>query len=618
MARVVHGGTKDQWKAFLQQSIAKSKVGSSPHHVLPVALDEQGFQLSESQHFLPALIKENEDPANGLERRLAEISLHIAARAIQLLDNNIIPESAPGQIKAPVRLFLSHAKASLDNNKEDPVHQTMQELNDLPIDYWFDAGKIATSQEFGKAITAGIKDCSIILAFHTDQFGSRPWCRREVLDAKKMGGHLLLIDALQEGEPRRFPYLGNVPTVRWNFQDPKVDARRVVDRAVLEALRFKYNRALLEQVANAGEIVVPAPPEALTLAYDSTPEQERTYLYPDPPLSHEELGILQALRPNTKFLTPLTKIADWEKPKNIDAIAVSISSSNDIHRYGLSNSHQQTLTDEIHLYLLLAGLRIGYGGALKGNFADASNFTLRLFELVRGYSQLAKDLQATSFHPIINYPPWPLVLDYGNAEWNLFGSEAECKEVSRPDLPWSDEKIFPQKDEGWRLLADTSRKRYAWARGLTLMRNQITSETQARLVIGGNIQKFQGLIPGVIEEIWFSLKNKKPIFIIGGFGGAARAVCDLLMGLERDEEFSETYAREHIPNYDDVISFYHQYGVKYNTMQSIRNDIIELSKKGLSSTLNNGLNDSENEALMLSTEAMHITKFVLQGLSKIP
>jgi hypothetical protein len=171
-----------------------------------------------------------------------------------------------------------------------------------------------------------------------------------------------VVDALQTGEPRSFPYGGNVPTVRWQFRDdPRVDAQRVIDRAVLEALRFKHNRTILEGAAELGEVVLPAAPEALTLAHECADETaEKTFLYPDPPLGREELLVLQRLRPKACFLTPLTKLARWQRPVQVETITVSISDSGDARKYGLSREHFDTLSDEIHLYLLLAGLKIAW------------------------------------------------------------------------------------------------------------------------------------------------------------------------------------------------------------------------------------------------------------------
>jgi hypothetical protein len=69
MARVVHDGTGKAWRAFIEQTIAKAPIGSSPHHVVPVALDERAFDLSERQHFLPATLKPQEGSQDASDRK---------------------------------------------------------------------------------------------------------------------------------------------------------------------------------------------------------------------------------------------------------------------------------------------------------------------------------------------------------------------------------------------------------------------------------------------------------------------------------------------------------------------------------------------------------------------
>ena len=619
MVRTVPSGTGDAWVAFVQQAIALTPLDASPHHVLPVALDEQGFRLSARHHVLGATLEADMDPKEAAQRRLAEVSFHIAARGIQLLAHGKVPASAPDRMKAPVAIFFSHAKADLAPDKQDPVRQTLQVRNELPVEAWYDAGEIATSQDFADAIAAGIRDCSIMLAFQTDQYSSRPWCRREVLEAKRLGAHILIVDALESGEPRSFPYGCNVPTVRWQFKDSGVDARRVIDRAVLEALRFKHNRAVLEASAEPGEVIVPAPPEAVTLANECPDgETEKTFLYPDPPLGREELQVLQQLRPKARFLTPLTKVARWQRPAHIETVTVSISESDDVRRYGLSREHFATLTDEIHLYLLLAGLKIAYGGALKGDFSAASNFTLRLFELVRGYSKLAEGVNARPLtKAILNVAPWPLWLGYGDSEWKLFSGDVAAYEAGpRPDMPWSDDELFPPK-EGARVLgSDTPGRRYAWARGLTAMRERITALSQARLVIGGRLTGYSGMVPGVVEEAWLSLAQKKPLYVVGAFGGAARAVSDRLLGIDR-AEFAEAWARQNIPDYDAVLSLYAQHGGEFRSMEQMGAEIAASASGGLAQALNNGLDEAENRELMHCTDPQRIARLVLSGLGRL-
>jgi hypothetical protein len=621
MLRTISRGTGKEWIAFVQQALNLAPLGESPHHVLPVALDQDGFRLSQRQHVLPAMLKDNMTATEAAEQRLAELSFHIAARGIQLLEHGKVPAVAAHRMEAPIRLFFSHAKTDLDEDGQDPVRQTRDLIlrNELPIDEWYDAQQIATGQDFANAISAGIRDCSIMLAFRTDQYGSRPWCRREVLEAKRLGAHILIIDALEIGEPRSFPYAGNVPTIRWQFRDPRVDARRVIDRAVLEALRFKHNRAVLDGAAEEGEVVLPAPPEAVTLAHCCADEStKKVFLYPDPPIGREELEILQQLRPHAHFITPLTKIARWPRPSGVETITVSISESDDARRYGLSKDHFDTLTDEIHLYLLLAGLKIAYGGGLKGDSTIGSNFTLRLFELVRAYSKLAEGVNSRPLkEAILNIAPWPLYLDYGENEWALFSGEiADYKSAPRPNLPWSDDEIFPLVVKGRVLRSDTPLRRYAWSMGLSAMRELITEHSQARLVIGGKLKGFAGLVPGVVEEAWISLRTKQPLYLIGGFGGAARAVSDRLLGRERPE-FTEDWARQNIPDYDEAKAMYAKYGIEFHSLGRIGTDIEESGKAGLAMALNNGLNETENRELIHCTEPRRIIELTLTGLSRL-
>jgi hypothetical protein len=619
MVRTVHNGTGNAWIEFVRQALALTPHNESPHHVLPVALEREGFCVSDTHHILPAILVAEMQENEATNRRLADISFHIAARAIQLLVNGKVQEIAPNRMQAPVSIFLSHAKVDLAANHQDPVRQTRAVLNELPVSTWYDASEIATGQGFADAISAGIRDCSIMLAFQTDQYSARPWCRREVLEAKRLGAHVLIVDALQTGEARSFPYIGNVPTVRWQYGDSGVDARRVVDRAVLEALRFTHNRAILEREAKPGEVILPAAPEALTLAHEcGNMSAEKTFLYPDPPLGREELDILQQLRPSALFLTPLTKLAQLVLPKHISTITVSISESDDLQHYGLSQKHFETLTDEIHLYLFLAGLKIAYGGALKGEFSQASNFTLRLFELVRTYSKLAEGVQAAPLkEAILNIAPWPLWLGYGESEWKLFsGKVARYEQSPRPDLPWGDDDIFPYAENGRRFGSDTPERRYAWARGLTAMRELVTAQSQARIVIGGKLVGCSGLVPGVVEEAWMSLVHKHPLYLVGGFGGAAMVVSDLLLGIER-AEFTDAWVKKYLTDYDVVLSLYEQYGGNVCPFVKMGIDIMTCAKSGLAQALNNGLDEAENRELMRCTDAHLIAKLVLTGLGRL-
>lgn len=652
-------GTGAEWEEFLTEGAMRAPVGTSPHHVFGVAIakprdehdrvDESCFALGGPRHML-GVAKEpsSRGPGESLDDYAArieswlnataeEVALHVTIRAIHLLEKGKVPADVSPDQKAPVRLFLSHAKADLNSNEADAVRKVEDAIKELPIEPWFDAAKIAPGSEFGGAIASGLQSSSIILSFVTDSYSSRPWCKREVLDAKQLGVPILVVDALSSGEPRNFPYLGNVPTVHWTGKNPKLETQQIVSRAVREALRFKHNLALLKRWAGPGEIILASPPEAVMLAWKPADASgTETYLYPDPPLTKPELTVLTNLRPGAGFLTPFSKIARWRRPERIKALAVSTSVSNDKERFGLSRSHEEAIFDEIHAYFLLAGLQIAYGGALQTDPVRGTNFTLRLFELVRAYSRISADMGAGKLKPILNIAPWPLRLSYGEEEIKLFGVVADLVEGDRPptnEVPEKDDELFPP---GCTIpeLPDTAERRLAWTRGLTAMRLQMTSRTQAKVVIGGTLSGFKGLYPGVVEEAWLSLLHGHPLFLVGAFGGAARAVIDLLQGRARPELSSAGLASS-VPHFRDVIDLAKNRGLellepspalnpappdlegKLATPDRIVDDFQAKGKSDLAAALNNGLSEAENEELFRSLDPSRIAELVLAGLARM-
>lgn len=48
----------------------------------------------------------------------------------------------------------------------------------------------------------------------------------------------------------------------------------------------------------------------------------------------------------------------------------------------------------------------------------------------------------------------------------------------------------------------------------------MTTNTSARIVIGGKRAGFQGIMPGILEEVLLALERKQPLYLAGGFGGA--------------------------------------------------------------------------------------------------
>jgi hypothetical protein len=148
------------------------------------------------------------------------------------------------------------------------------------------------------------------------------------------------------------------------------------------------------------------------------------------------------------------------------------------------------------------------------------------------------------------------------------------------------------------------------------MRQTITAMSGARLVLGGKTTGHTGLVPGVIEEAWLSLSQRQPLYLAGGYGGAARAVCDLLQGIARDE-FSEDWAIRHINDYQAALARHPDGAESLPLLPAIGQAIAGLAGPDLGLVLKNGLDDGENRELMACTDAQRIAELVLQGLGRL-
>lgn len=430
--------------------------------------------------------------------------------------------------RAPTKLFLSHAKA--DINTEPRVALKVMELlgADQPVDAWVDSGDIETGSKFSEAISSGVKRTSL-LAILTDNYSSREWCREEIMLAKENQRPIVVLDALMNHEVRSFPFLDNVPKLRWNG-----NAQAAIDLLLKETLRHLHTLKTLESEKEPGDTIFLRPPEPATLLGI---EPGSNILYPDPPLGVGELKRLA--RAKVTFSTPLERPGENE---SLDGkwIALSMSESSDIDRWGMDEVHQTQTMLEISRYLLIRGASLAYGGHL----GDAG-YTRKLFELVRSHNN--QDVY-DPFQRIMNHYGWPLpaLSTAQRAELKPVATilpvprPADVDESLHPDLTPQIASFFPGNK--------SPEHRYAWCRGMTEMRafqaDPVRSKVVARIVLGGTFEKtvkaapdgttketwYSSRMPGVLEEVLLSIKAGQPVILIGAFGGATKLVIDLLLG----------------------------------------------------------------------------------------
>lgn len=433
------------------------------------------------------------------------------------------------QSPAPVELFLSHAKADLGTEPKVAQQFINYLTADQPVEAWVDSGKIETGSKFSEAIKNGVPRTSL-LAILTDSYSSREWCREEVMLAKEHQRPIAVVDALMTHEVRSFPFLDNVPRLRWTGS-PQAG----VDLLLKETLRHLHTKMLLDAYRAEGDTVYLRPPEPATLL--GVPEGTNV-LYPDPPLG---VGELQRLgKSKIRFSTPLERSA-LEKPLAGKLVALSMSESSDIAKHGADDVHLTQTMLEVSRHLLLRGASLAYGGHL-----GAPGYTQRLFELVRSHNNLDG---VENFERIVNHRGWPLpkLTEDQLAELNAVSTTIA---LPRPaDIDEGLSPAFLPEIEQFFSGEASPENRYAWCRGMTEMRSfqadSTSSMVTARIVLGGTFEQtlkanengpptvkwYSSRMPGLLEEVLLSIKAGQPVFLIGAFGGVAKLVVDLLQGV---------------------------------------------------------------------------------------
>ncbi len=220
----------------------------------------------------------------------------------------------------PVNLFISHAKR--DGAK---IAEQVKKFIDAnkPIKTFFDKIDIAPGFKFEDELQSNIEK-SALLVIQTDSYSSREWCRWEVLRAKKADKPVVVVNAIDVGEERSFPYLGNVPTIRW--KNPSKNnltkhLEKIVSHTIEEILRYTYIYRYITNIKGLTSIThtrtpktLSSAPELLTLlekAINSS-TKGKIIIYPDPPLTAEEMNLLSEVSEEYSYLTPTLLLAHQE------------------------------------------------------------------------------------------------------------------------------------------------------------------------------------------------------------------------------------------------------------------------------------------------------------------
>lgn len=183
-------------------------------------------------------------------------------------------------------------------------------------------------------------------------------------------------------------------------------------------------------------------------------------------------------------------------------IALSVSESADLMRLGLSEAHCELAIAELAQAIFIAGGTIVYGGQLVGrSFTDVLLDELRRYRSDR--DALILCVPETEHRKLSDAE---LVRRYNELH---LSADLICLDAGGQPIDVHKRKSSSETTEV--------------ATALSAMRRYVTANTDARVLVGGKLAGYQGSMPGVIEEAIMSVEARQPLYVAGGFGGAALA-----------------------------------------------------------------------------------------------
>jgi hypothetical protein len=589
----------DAWGDYLADYYRRCKTSDGKHLFLPVALSASAFNLHPdvaASNFVRLFDMATEQISSRL--------LHFATHALARLLDGEQTSTALGNVLSPtsIKLFISHTKREPDSLA---LALALKEaLDKTQLGRFFDSVNIASGHDFAEEIAANIEQAAL-LAIRSDRYSESPWCRMEVLWAKRYNRPIVVVDALKLHEDRSFPYMSNVPAIRFDTELDAEDApgklQAVIDFALLEVLRITYQKRYLEHLQSQGylpkdAIILSRPPEPRDLHQRAG---KHLLVYPDPPLGKEEADELTS--DSVELRTPTTL-----HDRCLQGLSIGLSISNvdavELQTLGLSDLHLQDAMLEIARHCLAQGATLVYGGDLR-----PGGFTENLLDLVRYHN----DALQKQFTPVRNFLAWPLHQSL-DADW--IADRRDALRIVKADAP-EDLKtavMLPQ------LKAESDAVTgYVWARCLSTMRENLVQQTQARIMLGGRTLGYKGKYPGLVEEALLTLQAGKPLFLLGGFGGAAQAVIQALQD-QQPEALTEAYQCQN-PSYQSLTAEFDLHIQTQNLAiqpidyPAICKTFAEIGINGL----NNGLSEAENHRLFETVNQEEAIGLILAGLAKL-
>lgn len=588
---------EEHWRDYVENLPVCDNV-----HIIPIALDSTAFKAKGSIKNINHIRAYDYDREYLNEYMFISIAHEIYRWTLNESDR----ELSVGLDKA-LKIFISHAK---DGGSGIKLAKALKSIIDnSSMRNFFDATDIAQGYKFEEEIVNHIKD-STLISIHSDSYSSRYWCQRELISAKELNRPIIVVDTLHDFEDRRFPFASNVPGVHIHVESEpvKIDLLKILSATLLETLRFFYSKRLLTHYQNIGwfdqdVIICSRPPDIsdLSILLDSSEDhikrKFKKIIYPEPPLFSEELMFLSRL--GIEMSTPLKLMTNFVSGYKV-GISVSEPSISELVNIGQDTFHLVKLSQDIARYILSNGATVIYGGDLREN-----GFTEFIFNEA---DSLQGRLQTEDIF-VENYIAWPIYLKSSEEYINWVSKNSHVAKMVKVDPAKEVSKLII--DQSTFIAPTCTQNRFVWSRCLSTMRSEMISNTDIRIFAGGKNNGYMGKMPGILEEFFLSIKEEKPVYLLGGFGGVTTNICNSIINGDLVPELSLDWQFNNNAGLKDIYEFSISQGIDYYDDYNNALDTLKIID------FKNGLSKEDNEKLFKTQYSDEAIQLILKGMTNL-
>ena len=314
-------------------------------------------------------------------------------------------------------------------------------------------------------------------------------------------------------------------------------------------------------------------------------------------------------------------------------IALSIAYQRDnLLARGLGLEHLRELLLRLVRPLVRQSASLAFGGYWKETEENFTYDLLRLISAEQEDSSLGGPDTNLTIGRLINHSAWPDYLEITpkiEAQWI---NSCRIVRVTQKDAGITDADMVPDseaKSGSDRALFNAALTLSAMRRlmmtGMTITIPDAGSEfvppAVARLVLGGKVNRYQGFLPGIFEEALLTLEHQRPLYVLGGFGGATEVLARALLatGDERPPEFTAAWHEKKNPEVTKLIALAGQFAkpAEVRATPAALDALFTLIQQGrgnVATALRTGLDEQETQELLITRDIARAVRLVRKGL----